>query len=149
MAGQSPYQISGDKSAVEAALIKARAWMVPAETKTTLTLLGELFLKTAKPGSSDEDFRARLNVYARGLAKFPADISTDIVRKWRGKFFPTYDELMEACENDPRWRDRCVRIRALREHLEREETPPRPRIDPSRLDEIKRQVDDKWKREVK
>lgn len=144
MAGQSPYQISGDKSAAEAALIKAKAWMVPAETKTTLTLLGELYLKTAKPGSSDEDFRARLNVYARGLAKFPADISSDIVRKWRGKFFPTYDELIEACESDPRWRDRCVRIRALREYLEREAEPSRPRITPDRLEAIKRQVDAKY-----
>lgn len=112
--GQNPYRITSLKrSDAEAALREIRRSLEGPPRDRLLAWLSELYLKTARPGSNDEDFKARLQIYARDLAGFPADIVLEAIRDWRGTFFPAFTELAVKIETDRRLAERRTRIEAL------------------------------------
>jgi len=139
--GQNPYRISsGSPEDVEAAARETRQWLAPAPREKLLALLSELYLKTAKVGASDEDFRARMEVYARCLSAYPADVACETLRGWRSTFFPTWDELASAIEGDRRISERRLRLDAFERFLcgKQDEKPKGNPVDANFIDEMKK-----------
>lgn len=118
LTGENPITVSSPvRSDVEAALRECRQWLAPAPRERILAWLSELYLKTVRAASSDDDFKARLEIYARELARFPADVVCDVLQRWRGNFFPTWAELADALERDRRLIVRTQIASALTEFL--------------------------------
>lgn len=105
------------RSDAEAALREAFLWLQPLTREAALGLLSQLYLKTVRAGTTDEDFRARISIYARELERYPADIAKDAINGWRGQFFPTWGELALLIEADRRLGQRRLVIEALEEFL--------------------------------
>lgn len=115
---QNPLQITASyRSDAEAALREAFRWLQPLSREAALGLLSQLYLKTVRAGTTDEDFRARIAIYARELERYPADIAKDAINGWRGQFFPTWGELAMSIEADRRIAQRRRVVDALEEFL--------------------------------
>ena len=124
--GANPIQVSqGSKTDAEAALYEARAWSTPLTLEASLSLLSQLYLKTVRAGSTDEDFKARMKIYARELERYPADIARDAIQGWRGQFFPTWGELAAVIEADNRLGRRRNVIAAFEEYIRGDANPAR------------------------
>ena len=109
--------------------------MRPLSRDDAFTLLGALDLKTGKARPTDEDFAARLAIYARDMMAYPADIAGNAIRTWRGTFFPSWHELASAIESDRRLRDRRLRIAALEAFLT--SPPTKPPMTPAEREAVK------------
>lgn len=98
---------------------------MPLTLEAALSLLSQLYLKTVRAGSTDEDFKARMKIYARELERYPADIARDAIQGWRGQFFPTWGELAAVIEADNRLGRRKNVILALEEFIRGDVKPER------------------------
>lgn len=138
---QNPYRItSQNREDAVSALREARGWLAGAPREKLLSALSELYLKTAKAGAGDEDFRARMQIYARDLADYPADVTLETIRHWRSTFFPTFAEIADAIERDWRIGERRTRVRALESFLagKQDEKPKGPRVTSDYIVEMRR-----------
>lgn len=124
--GENPIQVTGSKEDARSALAEIDGWMKPAPDGKVIEWLSALFLKTVSQGMGDEDYRAKIKLYAAELRRFPADVVRDAIRNYRGDYFPTFNKLQEAIERDRRIHERMIRAKAVRAFLEGEERPKGP-----------------------
>ncbi len=127
------YQLEGDFGArdLKEALRLAELLDTPAGKRDCAKELGRLRLVTAARQLAAEDLTLQIAVMAEELSAYPLDAVRDACRVWpRGhKFFPTWAELRELCEERVLFRRALAR--ALRRHLDTlkerdasEEAPP-------------------------
>ena len=111
-----------------AALADIEKLMVPAPTAQLERLIAELSVITAKRQDDEFTEALRVTAYARRLADYPADVVTDVLTNWRGKFFPTFEELRRVC--DAKTGPRRAMINALRfKHKPAEEARELPSME--------------------
>lgn len=115
------------------ALDIVRATMTPAPIRTIEGWLAELSVIVARRADDEFADELRVTAYSSRLSSYPADVVRHVlfVRTW--KFWPTWQELQEACEIlvGPR--------KAMIAALERASAPPEPereRVTPERAAEI-------------
>lgn len=108
------------------ALVEAQRWMAPADMHDLVRSLGELYIASAKARDAAEDMQAQIALYAKRLREYPADIALDAINGWRGKFFPSLNELRDKIEDDTRLMRRRIYIKALRRFLDKADNPPKP-----------------------
>jgi hypothetical protein len=111
--------------------------LLPAGEDLVLTELARLRAITASRDVG-QDLALVFSAYADELQRYPADAVCDVLRNWRGKFWPTWAELAERL-------DRIVKPRhALRSAIERgyrkPDVPPEQRVPLS--DEGRREIDE-------
>ena len=115
----------GDASAALADLEKL---MTPASVPNLKVLIAELSVVTAKRQDDEMTEALRVSVYAKKLSDYPADVVTDVLTNWRGKFFPTFEELRRVC--DAKTGPRRAMINALRfKHKPAEEARELPSME--------------------
>jgi hypothetical protein len=72
---------------------------------------------TARRAEHDMDREALISLYGRELGQYPGDVVESAIRGYRGKFFPTFEELRTVIERDRRLVERRLRIRALADYV--------------------------------
>lgn len=84
----------------KAALGEIEAAMAPADRRSTLGLLLQLYHATAKAGIGEAELQIKAATYAEDLGGFPGDVTQAALTmaRRRFKFFPTVAELVEVCE---------------------------------------------------
>ena len=107
-------------------LKKIEAMMAPADQRTTLGLLLQLWHATAKASLAEEELQIKAATYAEDLGTFPDDVTRTVLTmaRKRFKFFPTVAELVEGCEAlvaKRRWL-----LRTLQEQIEQMQRPALP-----------------------
>jgi hypothetical protein len=95
------------------------AMMLPADRRSTLGLLLQLWHATAKTGISEEDMQIKSATYVDDLRDYPGDVTRCVLTmaRKRFKFFPTVAELVEECESmvvKRRWLLRTLQHRMKR-----------------------------------
>lgn len=96
--------------------------------------LSELYLMSARAGETSEDRRAVVALYARKLRDYPDDVALDAVTGYRGKFFPTFEELRTIIGNDRRVSVRLQKQAALKAFLNGEDTTKGPPPTPEQIE---------------
>ena len=89
---------AGSHSQIDAAREKLAYAMRPAERGQVLGWLAELSVITARRADDDATEDLRAAAYSNRLSDYPADVVREalLVRRW--KFFPTWLELGDACD---------------------------------------------------
>lgn len=83
---------------VEGAQSDCKLCLTPAPEDLVSLWLAELDAVTAKPRGSQESAAVRLNAYVSRLQQYPADVVKHVLHGVVWKFFPTWAELHEICE---------------------------------------------------
>lgn len=83
---------------IEAAITKVEASMEAADDRQIKVWIAELSVITARREDSPEAESLRLAAYAGRLADYPADVVRTALLDHRWKFFPTWAELGDVCD---------------------------------------------------
>lgn len=130
----------------ERALAICSEYQTPADLKTRIDLATLLKVGCKARGEGDEMTATQLKVYADTLGRYPADIARKAVMRWMETetFFPALSELHDACKREVAMRNAVER--AIRDKFKamEDEANKAPRVDPARMDEIKRRIDAKY-----
>jgi hypothetical protein len=116
------FDITEDDGAdPELALEVVRMAQTPAPEAVVYGWLGELSVQVAYRTQTEFNGELTLRVYARNLAKYPADIVRDVLMDWprQSKWWPTWHELVE--ELDRRQQRRLALERELILRIRRQE----------------------------
>lgn len=83
---------------IESAIAKVEASMASADDRQVKIWIAELSVITARREDSPEAESLRLAAYAGRLADYPADVVRAALLDHRWKFFPTWAELGDVCD---------------------------------------------------
>lgn len=75
------------------------AFFEPPTRRQVAAWLAELSVITARREGSDDEERFRLEVYTRRCQTYPADVMRYALMERRWKFFPSWAELAQVCDD--------------------------------------------------
>ena len=122
------YQVGEhDGADLGGALETVRKAKAPADQGRMTGWLAELSVQVAFCAQTDFTTDLTLQVYARNLAEYPADVARDVLAEWpaRSKWWPTWHELKERLDEKSRPRRVLERELARRMREERSAEPER------------------------
>ena len=131
--------VIGLPSEREAALADLRKFQTPATENQIAGWLAELSVISAKRKDSEFDESLRLTAYTHRLMAYPADVVRSALadRTWR--YWPTWDELKDVCEELAK--PRRMMILALEAPIKDFQPEAKPeRIQPDRVKAIMEEV---------
>lgn len=156
----------GDAAAVQKALSISMAFLEPAPQVELDAWLAELALTTATRAEDSMDTDAKMRIYARKLAEYPADLVRATLQGWpktkNGTWWPKLAELIEQLEGPTAYRQsvaaqirnwdtpegRVKRIRELQKMVDEARFDARmAKDDPARKAKIEACMD-AWKAEI-
>jgi len=121
-------------------LLKARSdvgwWLQGASLAELTDALGKRYLVSTTRKQGVKDMQAQIAITASRLTRLPGDVALDLIAKWRGKYFPTEAELVEAIEGDTRTIKRRMLFKIITEAIENGTIKPIKRITPQQAEKI-------------
>lgn len=131
--GQNPIEVVGDSlQNAQDALREAKSWCVGGVRQPITKALSELYLVTARPSEGAVDRTAMLAVLTEKLLAYPTDLVLAAIANYRGKFFPTLEDLRGPIESSFVYQRRLLVRAALQAAVERLTAGGRPRPEPER-----------------
>ncbi len=124
------FVANGTRNQVQEMVKKVEAAMKPPEVGMIEEWLAELSVITAKRADDQMSEALRLEAYTRRLREYPTDVVRHALLGNRWKFWPTWAELADFC--DEAVQVRRAMLEALRAALNQEEKPsPPPPLEPT------------------
>ena len=99
------YRIGGlTKDEIDVAIQVINKYCEPLPPRDLDELLGVLYVKTKQAKQDQSDLKAAIQIYARGLSEYPADIVREVLTKWGDNniWWPSWSEL----KADIAWRNK-------------------------------------------